>query len=100
MEKYRLVEEKIIGAHDFIDHSERNTRSSQEYSLNKAEQCTVKVTQQAKPRNCITTAMNILVRSAKVAFPLRVTNSDFLIIASHTPSTSTTLLHRQVEINM
>ena len=59
MDKYRLVEEKIIGAHGFIDHNERNPPGD---GGKVDTQYTVRITQQVKPRSCITTAMNMLVR--------------------------------------
>lgn len=62
MEKYRLVEEKFIGAHGFIDHNERTTGDTQGDIVEVDVQCTVRITQHAKPRSCITTAMNMLVR--------------------------------------
>jgi hypothetical protein len=105
MDKYRLVEEKFIGAQDFIDtttaadnagyNSYRSTNNTQEqwsksphhsnativccedgttmnhdirgddqFKLQQQQQQRniVRITQQAKPRNCITTAMNMLVR--------------------------------------
>ncbi len=59
MEKYRLVEEEFIGAHGFIDHNERNPQGV----VGKVDtHYTVRITQQVKPRSCITTAMNMLVR--------------------------------------
>jgi hypothetical protein len=59
MDKYRLVEEKFIGAHGFIDHNETNSQED----IGKVDtQYTVRITQQVKPRSCITTAMNMLVR--------------------------------------
>lgn len=72
MDKYRLVEEKFIGAQGFIDHDERYKGDSQgDIILEGDVQCTVRITQQAKPRSCITTAMNILVRSsASVSFDI------------------------------
>jgi hypothetical protein len=108
MDKYRLVEEKFIGAQDFIDtttaadvnagcNSYRSTNNTQEqwsksphhsqatiiccddgttmnrdirndqFKLQQQQQQQqrniVRITQQAKPRNCITTAMNMLVRN-------------------------------------
>jgi hypothetical protein len=62
MDKYRLVEEEIIGAHGFIDHNERTTGDTHGDIVEVDVQCTVRITQQAKPRSCITTAMNMLVR--------------------------------------
>ena len=61
MDKYRLVEEKFIGAQGFIDHNERTAGYSQGGIVDVDAQYTVKITQQAKPRSCITTAMNMLV---------------------------------------
>ena len=60
MDKYRLVEEKYIGAQGFIDDSKMTGDSRPDGSELDAES-TVRITQQAKPRRCITTAMNMLV---------------------------------------
>ena len=60
MDKYRLVEEKYIGAQGFIDDSKMTGDSRPDSSELDAES-TVRITQQAKPRRCITTAMNMLV---------------------------------------
>lgn len=63
MDKYRLVEEKFIGAHGFIDHNERNSQGD----VGKVDtQYTVMITQQVKPRSCITTAMNTLASGSKL----------------------------------
>ena len=59
MDKYRLVEEKFIGAQGFIDDS-KMTGDARPHSELGAEYV-VRITQQAKPRRCITTAMNMLV---------------------------------------
>ena len=59
MDKYRLVEEKFIGAQGFIDDS-KMTGDARPDSESGAEYV-VRITQQAKPRRCITTAMNMLV---------------------------------------
>ena len=56
MDKYRLVEEKVIGAAGF-DRGSANASSID-------DTCIVRITPQAKPRSCITTAMTILVRNA------------------------------------
>lgn len=59
MDKYRLVEEKFINAQGFIadDKDVGSIRS------NIAEGGSIlRVTQQAKPRSCISDAMSILVR--------------------------------------
>ena len=60
MDKYRLVEEKYIGAQGFIDDSKMTGDSRPDGSELDVES-TVRITQQAKPRRCITTAMNMLV---------------------------------------
>ncbi len=64
MEKYRLVEEKIIGGNGFTNIEGLGTESggdAMETEGGDNSSCTVRVTQQAKPRSCITNAMNILV---------------------------------------
>ena len=64
MDKYRLVEEKYIGAQGFIDDN-IDTEIGREKDHSKGlPQSIVRITQQAKPRSCITTAMNLLVRVA------------------------------------
>jgi hypothetical protein len=96
MDKYRLVEEKFIGAEGFMDstadaagHGGYRSSSSdaREWSESHShaamirrdddgtttnhdgiddqhhQRNIVRITQQAKPRNCITTAMNMLVSS-------------------------------------
>jgi len=68
MDKYRLVEEKYIGAHGFIDPNDSKTADPRGETEEVDAQCTVRITQQAKPRSCITTAMNMLVRSSKYWF--------------------------------
>lgn len=62
MDKYRLVEEKFIGAKGFIDDitDTRDVKSGTVMEEVNA-QCIVRITTQAKPRSCITTAMNMLV---------------------------------------
>eukprot|EP00578_Thalassiosira_sp_NH16_P024891 CAMPEP_0181101246 /NCGR_PEP_ID=MMETSP1071-20121207/13646_1 /TAXON_ID=35127 /ORGANISM="Thalassiosira sp., Strain NH16" /LENGTH=166 /DNA_ID=CAMNT_0023184073 /DNA_START=185 /DNA_END=685 /DNA_ORIENTATION=+ len=62
MDKYRLVEEKFIGAQGFIDDV-KDTGDVKPRSVE--AQCVVRITQQAKPRSCITTAMNILASGNK-----------------------------------
>ncbi|KAL7496591.1 hypothetical protein ACHAWT_009267 [Skeletonema menzelii] len=57
MDKYRLVEEKVIGAPGF-DRSSADAKPSN--ASNMEDVCVVRITPQAKPRSCITTAMNIL----------------------------------------
>jgi hypothetical protein len=65
MDKYRLVEEKFIGAQGFIDdNKDTDIVREKELSGGLDAQCIVRITQQAKPRSCITTAMNMLVRVA------------------------------------
>lgn len=61
MDKYRLVEEKFIGAKGFIDDitDTRDVKSGTVMEEVNA-QCIVRITTQAKPRSCITTAMNML----------------------------------------
>lgn len=63
MDKYRLVEEKYIGAQGFIDdiRGMEDVRPTPEMGGDIDAQCVVRITQQAKPRSCITTAMNMLV---------------------------------------
>ena len=61
MDKYRLVEEKFIGAQGFIDDIKDETGDAKT-STDMGDACIVRITQQAKPRSCITTAMNMLVR--------------------------------------
>jgi hypothetical protein len=110
MDKYRLVEEKFIGAQDFIDtttadvgynsyRSSANTheqwskphvshatiiccedgttmnhdiRNNDQWKSQQQQQQRniVRITQQAKPRNCITTAMNMLVRKISLLLVL------------------------------
>lgn len=61
MDKYRLVEEKFIGAQGFIDDiQDTGGVKPREGLCELKSQCIVRITQQAKPRNCITTAMNML----------------------------------------
>jgi len=100
MDKYRLVEEKFIGAEDFMDPttadaghgSYRSSSDAQEWSeshshaamIHRDDDGTtttnhdggrddqpnpniVRITQQSKPRNCITAAMNMLVSSDKLS---------------------------------
>ncbi|KAL7551510.1 hypothetical protein ACHAWF_018181 [Thalassiosira exigua] len=59
MDKYRLVEEKYIGAQGFIDDNQAGTVGAAP-KTGMGDQCIVRITQQAKPRSCITTAMNML----------------------------------------
>ncbi|KAL7542035.1 hypothetical protein ACHAXR_011468 [Thalassiosira sp. AJA248-18] len=62
MDKYRLVEEKFIGAHGFIDDIKDTGDAKTHATMGEVDaQCIVRITQQAKPRSCITTAMNMLV---------------------------------------
>lgn len=64
MDKYRLTEEKYIGAQGFIDDVKDTGGVKPRADLGEVDaQCIVRITQQAKPRSCITTAMNMLVRS-------------------------------------
>ena len=65
MDKYRLVDEKFIGAQGFIDDAKMtgNARTDYDIGVPGTDEATVRITQQAKPRRCITTAMNMLVRS-------------------------------------
>lgn len=60
MDKYRLVEEKVIGAPGFDRSSSADAKPSNASTME--DICVVRITPQAKPRSCITTAMNILVR--------------------------------------
>lgn len=61
MDKYRLVEEKFIGAQGFIDDTQDPGTVKSNADMGGTEaQCIVRITQQAKPRSCITTAMNML----------------------------------------
>mmetsp|Transcript_13070 Transcript_13070/g.22038 ORF Transcript_13070/g.22038 Transcript_13070/m.22038 type:complete len:168 (-) Transcript_13070:210-713(-) len=60
MDKYRLVEEKVIGAPGF-DRSSADAKPANTSTGGTMEDvCVVRITPQAKPRSCITTAMNIL----------------------------------------
>jgi len=61
MDKYRLVEEKVIGAPGFATGDRGNADANPNTSMME-DTCVVRITPQAKPRSCITTAMNILVR--------------------------------------
>jgi len=66
MDKYRLVEEKFIGAQGFIDDFKGSGDSKPKADMGEVDaQCTVRITQQAKPRSCITTAMNMLASGNK-----------------------------------
>jgi hypothetical protein len=104
MDKYRLVDEKFIGAEDFMDStadvaghgSYRSSNTTREWSESHSHAAMihcdddddgttttnhdgrdddqpnpnpniVRITQQAKPRNCITDAMNMLVSSDKLS---------------------------------
>lgn len=62
MDKYRLVEEKFINAQGFIG-DDKQIDSARSSSAEGAS--SLRVTQQAKPRSCITDAMNLLVRFSK-----------------------------------
>ena len=65
MDKYRSVEEKYIGAQGFIDDNiDTDISREKDHSKGLDAQSIVRITQQAKPRSCITTAMNLLVRVA------------------------------------
>mmetsp|Transcript_20318 Transcript_20318/g.47720 ORF Transcript_20318/g.47720 Transcript_20318/m.47720 type:complete len:171 (+) Transcript_20318:241-753(+) len=59
MDKYRLVDEQYIGAQGFIDESKLGGTSAPPTDSDAETECTVRITPQAKPRSCITTAMNI-----------------------------------------
>lgn len=66
MDKYRLVEEKFIGAHGFIDDIKDTGDAKTHATMGEVDaQCIVRITQQAKPRSCITTAMNMLASGNK-----------------------------------
>lgn len=66
MDKYRLMEEKFIGAQGFIDDIKDTTNIKPEANMGEMDaQCIVRITQQAKPRSCITTAMNMLASGNK-----------------------------------
>lgn len=73
MDKYRLVEEKVIGAAGF-DCGESSPGAKPKSSMME-DLCVVRITPQAKPRSCITTAMSILVRR----FALESLGWDYLI---------------------
>jgi len=61
MDKYRLVEEKFIGAQGFIDDNiDTEIGRHKSHTGGSDAQCIVRITQQAKPRSCITTAMDML----------------------------------------
>ena len=66
MDKYRLVEEKYIGAQGFIDDTKGGTGDVRPAVGMVEPQCVVRITQQAKPRSCISTAMDMLVSAHKV----------------------------------
>lgn len=66
MDKYRLVEEKFINAQGFIGDDKGVSNSAEEGGI-------LRVTQQAKPRSCITDALNILVRF--ISITLQVSHS-------------------------
>jgi len=92
MDKYRLVEEKYIGAQGFIDDSKMTGDSRPDGSELDTES-TVRITQQAKPRRCITTAMNMLVSE--------FSNDDVSIsILCNANQLYEHVLIRQVETNM
>lgn len=59
MDKYRLVEEKVIGAAGF-DCGDKSSPGAKPKSSMMEDLCVVRITPQAKPRSCITTAMSIL----------------------------------------
>ena len=61
MDKYRLVDEQYIGAQGFIDESKLGGTPAPPTDSDAETECTVRITPQAKPRSCITTAMNIFV---------------------------------------
>mmetsp|Transcript_3893 Transcript_3893/g.8584 ORF Transcript_3893/g.8584 Transcript_3893/m.8584 type:complete len:171 (+) Transcript_3893:297-809(+) len=66
MDKYRLVEEKFIGAQGFIDDIKDTFDAKPKSDTGELDaQCIVRITQQAKPRSCITTAMNMLASGNK-----------------------------------
>lgn len=61
MDKYRLVEEKFIGAEGFVDDNKDSDGIQPGAGTGEVDaRCIVRITQQSKPRNCITTAMNML----------------------------------------
>ncbi|KAL7506547.1 hypothetical protein ACHAWX_000659 [Stephanocyclus meneghinianus] len=60
MDKYRLVEEKFINAHGFIGDDKNVGNSRPNIAEEAVASCTLRVTQQAKPRSCITDAMTML----------------------------------------
>jgi ribonuclease P/MRP protein subunit RPP25 len=61
MDKYRLVEEKVVGARDFFASVKGNNADANDNaSTTMDDLCVVRITPEAKPRSCITTAMNIL----------------------------------------
>jgi len=63
MDKYQLVEEKFIGAQGFL-HDDRGVGRT---DLSPADDdCSLRVTQQVKPRSCITSAMNLLAINRRV----------------------------------
>ena len=68
MDKYRLVEEKYIGAQGFIDDTDctDDVKPKGDMSGEVDAQCIVRITPQAKPRSCITTAMNMLVSAVRL----------------------------------
>lgn len=61
MDKYRLVEEKFIGAEGFVDDNKHTDDIKADAAIGEGDaRCVVRITQQSKPRSCITTAMNML----------------------------------------
>ncbi len=86
MDKYRLVEEKYIGAHGFIDENiDTEIGRSREHIGGSDALCIVRITPQAKPRSCITTAMNMLV-SSEILFYITMRDTNYVLNCIHLPS--------------
>ena len=57
------MEEKVVGARDFFASVKGNNADANDNASTAMDDlCVVRITPEAKPRSCITTAMNILVR--------------------------------------
>ena len=80
MDKYRLVEEKFIGAQGFIDDVKDAADVRPKGEMGEFDaRCIVRITQQAKPRSCITTAQ-ITVILPKYKFLIRNKIIYFLLL--------------------
>lgn len=64
------MEEKVIGARDFFASVKgNNADANNNASTTMDELCVVRITPEAKPRSCITTAMYILVSPLCAIYP-------------------------------